>query len=402
MAAVTASNKTSCEIVFRDLRATLNTVIETGKQTDSPKIEAARDVILALENMKNAFSFNNIFSKEETKIDRIDQDRLATLRGMVTASQSDNNEVLLNIPARMQALISALGLPQWRPCLTGVNPQYVTVIGNEFTVSFSGKFKYAADAQYVPFLTLPGQRQFNPIKATTDCLTFRVTYIFKDATNDKRGLVAATLTVPFKNELMPKDRRVFTYNILLGALPLAPAKNIKVTYSWTVIQPGIATPYLSPLTIHDGKDLPASISNEKKVHFLASEGSHINKEIVEVISSPEHTRGRHESAIIEKTDTYVAVKLRVENEENQVSSVGLRVKFDEIPQIKVVQTSEPEEVVLRWGQEKELQQKNFKVEYDSSDGRHFVITGVDNTKPYLKVVDRNGKHFLIAEAPKDL
>lgn len=401
--AAASMNKTSCEIVFRDLKATLNTVIEMGKQTDSPKIEAARDVILALENMKNAFSYNNILSKEETKVDRIDQERLTTLRGMVTDSQSDNNEVLLNIPVRMQKLISSLGLPLWRPCLTGVNPQYgAAVNGSEFTVSFSGKFKYATDAQYVPFLTLPGQRQFNPVKATADCLTFRVTYTFKDVTNDKRGLVAATLTVPFENELKRNDRRVSIYNILLGALPLAPAKNIKVTYSWTVIQPGVATPYLSPLTIHDGKDLPASVSNEKKIHFFASEGSHINKETVEVISSPEHTRGRHESAIIETTDTYVAVKLKVENEENQFSSVGLRVKFDEIPQIKVEQTSKPEEVVLRWGQEKELQQKSFKVEYDSSDGRHFVITGADSTKPYLKVVERNGKFFLVAEAPKDL
>lgn len=390
---------TSCAVVLRDLRGALNDIMV---DQPLPKREAARNVILALENARNVFDYNGVLSKLEDEIDSVHKERLTALRGMITAIQSDNNEVLLNIPARVQALISSLGLPRWQPCLVGINPQYVAVVnGNEFVVSFLGRFKYATKNGYKPFLTL-GQRQLEPIEATVDRLTFKVTHTFKDATNENRDWVVAKLTVPFENGKVMYDGRIYTYDVLLGSLPLAAGKNVKVTYSWTVIQQGTVTRYLSPLTIFDGKDLLPPESNEKTLHILASEGSLIKKDTVEVISSPEHTKGQQEVAVIETTDKHVAVKMKVQNAVDQIGSVGFRVKFDEIPQIQVPQTSDPEGIVLRWGQEIELQPKAFKVEFDSYDGSHFVITGADSTKPYLKVVERNGKHFLVAEAPKDL
>ncbi len=397
--AAASINGTSCAVVFRNLRGALNDVmvVET-----LPKREAARNVILALENTRNAFDYHGVLSKQEDEVDSVNKERLAILRGMVTAIQSGTNEVLLNIPGRVQALISSLGLPRWRPCLVGVDPQYVAVVnGNEFVVSFLGKFKYATDEKYKPFLTLPDQRKFEPIKATTDRLIFRVTQSpFKMASCDHRDWSEATLNVPFENGKVLYDRRIFTYNIWLGSLPLAAGKNVKVTYSWTVIQPGITKQYLSPLTILDGKLYTEC--NEKRVHFLASDGSLIKKDSVEVIPSPEHTKGQQEVVITETTDTQVAVKIKVQNVGDQTGSVGFQVQFDEIPQMKIEHTSEPEEIVLRWGQETELQPKAFQIDYDSYDGSHFVITGVDSTKPYLKVVERSGNFFLIAEASKDL
>lgn len=397
--AAASMNGTSCAVVLRDLRSALNDVM---MDQPLPKREAARNVILALENVKNAFDYNGVLSKQEEEVERVIKERLATLRGMVSAIQSDNNEVLLNIPGRVQALISSLGLPRWQPCLVGVNPQYVAVVnGNEFVVSFLGKFKYAMEEKYKPYLMI-GQRKSDPIEATADRLTFRVSHNpFNMADCDHRDWAEATLTVPFENGKVLYDRRIFIYNILLGALPLAAGKNVKVTYSWSVIQQGTAIRNLSPLTIFDGKDLLPPESNEKTVHFLASEGSLIKKDTIEVISSPEHTKGQQEIAVIETTDNHVAVKMKVQNVVDQIGSVGFRVKFDEIPQIQVPQTSDPEGIVLRWGQEIELQPKAFKVEFDSFDGNHFVITGADSTKPYLKVVERSGKFFLVAEAPKD-
>ncbi|MBS0649014.1 MAG: hypothetical protein JSS10_07315 [Verrucomicrobia bacterium] len=136
-------NKTSCATVLQDLTTALESII-ANETHGSSKTAAARSAMLAVENARNVFDYKKVLAKEESEVDNIFQRQLDTLRGIAETVRSENSEAHQNIAARVQAFITPLCKCTWRPCVTGINPQYAVITnGNECIISIFGKFYYA-------------------------------------------------------------------------------------------------------------------------------------------------------------------------------------------------------------------------------------------------------------------
>lgn len=387
-------NKTSCATVLKDLTSALELIIVNGN-LDSPKTAAARSAMLAVENARNVFDYKGILSKEENEVDGIFQKRLETLRGIVEAVRSENGEAHQNVASRVQAFITSLCTCTWRPCLTGINPQYVVITnGNEFIVSFFGKFAYAEISGYTPFLTL-GHHQAQLIAANTGCLKFKVTYNFPNVSVEKRDIAKATLNVPFENGKILWDGKLFSYNVWIGALPTGPSKEIKVTYSWSEVTGYEKQYHRTALVILNGKDFQASSSIERKISFYSTEGYEIAKSTVHL--NPRSRDTKSELKVVEIAKDHFDVKVKIPAQGN----LEFYAEFNEFKAILVTKKS-VETTVLRWNQSSELESdKEFRIECRTFDGRDYVITAADRTQPYLHVGEKNGKLCLVAVPPQD-
>jgi hypothetical protein len=390
----TSMNKTSCATVLKDLTSALELIIVKGNLS-SPKIEAARSAMLAVENARNVFDYKGVLSKEESEVDSIFQKHLDTLRGIIATVRSENNEAHQNVVSRVQAFITSLCTCEWRPCVTGVNPQYAVLTnGNEFFISFFGKFRYATRNGYSPSLIL-GNHEFYPIEATTGCLKFKVTYNFPNVSEERRDIARATLTVPFENGKILWDGKLFSYNVWIGALPTGPSKQIKVTYSWSEVVAYDKKPHRTATVVLNGKDLQSSSSIERKVTFYSTEGYEINKLTVQLYSRAKDSK--NELKVVDIAKDHFDVKMKIPAQGN----LEFYAEFDESKAISEIKKS-VEHKVLTWNQSLELlSDKEFRIEYRTFDGKDYVITAADHTQPYLHVGGKNGKLYLFAVPPQD-
>lgn len=395
MAAAASMNSTNCATVLKDLTSALELIIVNGN-LGSPKTEAARSAMLAVENARNVFDYKGVLLKKESEVDNIFQKHLDTLRGIAETVRSENNEAHQNVASRVQAFITSLCTCTWRPCLTGINPQYAAITnGNEIIVSFFGKFAYAETKGYTPFLTL-GNCEAHLIGATTGCLKFKVTYNFPNVSMEKRDIARATLNVPFENGKILWDGKLFSYNVWIGVLPTGPSKEIKVTYSWAEITGYEKKHHRTAAVTLNGKDFQSYSSIERKIAFYSTEGFEIEKSTVQL--HPRSKDAKNELKVVEIAKDHFDVKVKIPAQGN----LEFYAEFDEFKAILVTKKS-VETTVLRWNQSSELESdKEFRIECRTFDGKDYVITAADRTQPYLHVGEKNGKLCLVAVPPQDL
>ena len=392
--ATPATSRRVSEIIH-ELNSSINAFIQTEiaeiKTADlNPKIEAAINVSIAIENAKNCYDSREVLGCTLDKVDESVRRQLTECQDMVEVIKSRNSILMQGLARRTQALVQSLQLAKWQPQLIAVDPNYVIISNERFHVSFLGQFHYAATNRVYEFV-LSNQRYAVPLVSTGDKLSFVVpipTDLLHYSAFDHCHFMQGTLNVTYKNGWMPNQLKRASFNIWIRAFPLKIGE-ITAFYSNKHVITREFTSVGMRLKRHD----------RHRIFIEPSRGWRIvpNTPVLLSNGNPPHPL---------QPDQYnercvdLKLELTPESESREV-----QVKFQETQEV-VEETEFSRSIELKWGQEHVLRQEPgiqlLRIECASFDRQKFIITGPDETKPYLKAKKCEGGLRLIAEAPQQI
>ncbi len=191
----------------------------------SASIEAAVFLLVAMTNAENIY--RDCVPEDQQvqwKAKKIEQ-----FNRMIACLQK-TDYCRLNLSTKIRKSIDSGTKHGWFPKVYSVNPQHVVPM-EVFTLKVYGKFKYADTAdfgnKYTPTLKL-GDRTFEPIKARSDCLTFKPSFgaganPFQE---NSCTLFYGKLVVPYKSGYVTGSN--FEFDLPVRALPTC-AGTIEIT-----------------------------------------------------------------------------------------------------------------------------------------------------------------------------
>lgn len=218
--------------LWKDVNQSIEEAIKKAKCAGVDlKVDAGRELLLAIENTKNAFANSMNLSTE--KANKVISDHLVEITKMVQDIKLEDQETLRKLGPRTQQLMNTLPLANWEPKVNSMTPKLVVIDSTVSTIliTIEGNFKCAATKGFEPSLTL-AEHTFKPIKSTTQTLEFQVpaAVAFANASPFMRTYTPGTLQVPYEAGWIWSDIKTSQYKGWLAALPLN-AGNIRVYYA---------------------------------------------------------------------------------------------------------------------------------------------------------------------------
>ncbi len=367
------------------------------------EVEAGREVSIAIENAKNAFSQS--LNEAMDRIDRTARSTLDQLSSMVQEVQERNQIALKTIAARVQQLINTLPFAQLQPQVTDVSPRYIVPARQSYNVSikFFGNFPFSSLAQFKPLLSIGGQK-FAASENTTQELDFSVssTVLFPPTSVDplKCSLVSAELSLPWERSEwwgLKKVSEVAQYKIQIGALPSSPGR---ITFQYTTPRVVTERQRFVQGVFHLSSTREAGNNDQKDVPFTVTPhaGWHVirgTSRVERYLPHGECTRPYFVSDAGDRV-TYKASTIHI-----SAGSAGIMdfcIGFDESREY-TVQDPHTQNVALHWGDSVVLAQNVGKLVFDAFDGSHAEFAGADLSNRFIKIKDEGGNLIVSAADP---
>lgn len=371
-------------------------------------IEAGRQVGIAIQNAENAYvnSMNKTMDKvDETVIKGINQ-----ITSMVQDLQDRNEKALKEMGDRAQLLIDSLPWHDKQPKLMQVMPRYtvISTITKEIFFQFNGNFEFAGTKGFEPTLVF-GDQKFQLAKSETKSLGFEVINSVFEGSMERRSYVVGSLQIPWDDApwYWPwSNKRVDTYKVWLGALPLSPGK-ITVEYK-KAHEERRSQPHVSK-SLHAEGHYPNDWTDR---HFteMTTLGWQVvpssSKFVVEKEPGRDTPHGNWDKKISEGIDRIDCTVACGGWDGKHMGIVDFHLEYTEFQNVTVFSKRQVE-ITLKWGDsrilESDVEGEQFsKLTFVSFDDRIIDFAGPDTSKPYIKLRDQGGKMVVSAEVPDEV
>lgn len=372
------------------------------------EIEAGREVGLAVENAKNAFSQS--LNESMDRIDSTMRKAMDQLSSMAQEVQERNEVALRTTTARVQQFINTLPFANLQPQVTDVTPRYIVPVPEDkkynVSIKFFGNFMFAAHEAHQPELLVNGQN-FVPSANTTQELDFSVpsTVLFPPGSTDpsKVSLVSAQLNIPWQRSEfwgMRHITEVDQYRIQMGALPSSPGQ---ITFQYTTprvvreqqkfIQGGFHLASTREAGNDDQKDVPFKVTPHTGWHVVRG-----SSRIEQFCGQGDYS---YPHLISDDADAVVYQATTIHHGAGSSGSMDFSIAFDEYREV-TVQDPHSENIVLNWGDSVAITQAVGRIIFQAFDGSHAEFAGADLSNRYIKIRDQGGTLIVSTADPSTL
>jgi hypothetical protein len=386
--------------LMKDVSQTITDAVQQGETAGiNLEVEASRQVAIGVQNMQNAYQKS--FDKTAEEVGQVAAKQINDLTVMVQGIQDHDQDIINGIESKIQQMILTMPFVGGEPQVRKVLPKYV-VIGAQtadFVVSFDGLFKWASREGFTPTLTL-GETQFTPENGT-QLLSFRIPVGTMTALMKNCSYLLGSLQAPWDAGWIRTDKKVDTFNIWIGALPLSPG-DIKVQYVKTEAE-RITRDLEENHTITLDPGL-----RSKKVVLMTQPGWHLFPGSSH-LGITNNQNGACGMSLPTEFDDRVEYTITI-NPNVPRASPNFNIGFTEYQDVEETVKTREESADLRWGGSvalltnpgERVQTIGF-TPFDAppDSPRPFVVfTGADVSNQYVKVIDEDGTLRLVATVPQ--
>lgn len=321
------------------------------------KVEAARDVAMAVSNTHFACEYSKVLLTLRDKVNDTVKGHLNELESMLEALKSDNNDSILALTNRVQNLIQSLKLADGPPKWTGMSPRYAYVVSGRFNVIISGIFTHAIVDVARYNLTI--KNCLVEKKKQADSLSFDLIPqegFFPEWANSISYLFEGELEVEYKYYALSYKAK---YSVWLATHPLA----CKVSLSVPSIKT-IKHTFRSATYNLDRKDFNTKEEIERKQTIWATDGWRITStpKFYSTVTDEHHPKGK-------MIDNYLIMILTLPKGRDKISAYLEFEESKDVYDTKEVTTSSHE---LLWGKSLEINSQKFKLEFSFGDMKYTV------------------------------
>jgi len=386
--------------MFKTLMDRVDNAIELARESGrAVVIQAGSEARVAIANAEMAYG--NSLNKSRDAVDTEVNNMLQHISLMVSKLERDTGDDAKKAMDAAQLITNTLPFSKETPQLRVVKPAFVSSSPKEdVAITMLGNFPQGLDQK--PYLELNGNKKLSPAENTTLKFKFLIPPSeFKTSGDNRIHLTKARFVVPYETGgPIGKARKDGVFLVILGTLPPSPGK----------------------IVLHSKKvrDVPKREHKRTQTWQQHSSNDDLKDRIYE---SPTHLGWQ-----IDPTSVQFVREWSQGDENDQWSKrligtdggkvvysvttiyhrIGTSGKVNFHLEYDIVKTDHEEywkdDVVdLRWGQSKSFMLKpgDWKVIFDSFDGRHQEYLGVSNQDRYLKLtVENTGLTLSIPEAAK--
>ncbi|MFT4016993.1 MAG: hypothetical protein QM668_08535 [Agriterribacter sp.] len=396
-------------VALKQLSSELSQAIENAKNAGlNLEIEAGREVALSIESFKNAYSSS--LDLTINKLDPLIRKQWESIKGLTNQIQSQTVASLNDVAMQTQQIVDALPFRSHQPHLRSFTPAFIVPSQHnyEVVVRCKGNFEDIGDKDYRASLQLGGH--IYPNGGTNQEPEFHIPIAeFMKSTNVEKykfGYVKCIISFPWKDKyfhLFPK-KSIDTYSLYIGMLPLQPGRIIltqKITTPNILYQTHVSTPPHRQSSCSDGgnidkKDVPyvetpeagwtvvrgTSKFNEinpqgdRGVRFMSDDGNRVQYNV----STYHHGITGGPSGCLDFTISFTETK------------EDLKVSYSDIP------------FDINWGDSKtiDIAVGEWKITFTAFDGSVNEFKGVDNTNPFIQIIEVGGVNKIITANPGKL
>jgi hypothetical protein len=381
-------------------------VMDARNSANSVGMEMGREAALAIANARTAYSdaLNDTIDKLDPKI----KDTTDKLQSLVEDIKSGAVNTVDLATSRAQQIVNSLPFRNNEPQVTAITPRFaVPSEKTPIVIRFQGNFPNSSMSGFEPFLLISGKRYQS--QNSTQQLSFVIPsgeeFHFGSAENaGKLQFAQVTLAVPWRDSSwwgLVHTRKEDHFNLIIGSLPSSPG-NITIIHTTTsstpVTQDAQSGPFHQASTRENGnnddKGHPYLVTPDAGWHVVRGSTS------FKVFSAQGDWS---QSFVSDDADRIQYSVTTIHHGAGVSGSVDFRILYKETTtQVKNGSTSE--NMDLEWGDSKSFSYPagSWKIVFTSFDGKHFEITGSDQTNPFLDVKNLNGSMVVSTRDPATL
>ncbi|WP_437641796.1 hypothetical protein [Sorangium sp. So ce854] len=361
---------------FRDVIAGLIREFESASK--GILIQAGGEVFIAVQNAEVAYE--RMLTKTFDELDASVQGAMHGIAALIDRLEQQIAADASSIMSDAQTIITALPFASKMPIVASFGPRYVALSSADYplTVDVKGNFLQAADPDFRPHIIV-AERRIEPIEITTQQLKFQIPTHLLPA----RAAGAECFSSAELNLLVPYDlgafhrKKIANFKLFLGVLPPSPGT--------IVLKKRKLTPrsQVKPVSSYSWRQ--HSSDDDLSEHYCAdpppAEWSVVPGSATFII---EWSQGRlNEDWFYNWERDRPSVCFKVTTIHRVLGTSG-KVNFHFDYQIERTWDEvswDEERVSLGWGDSRsyDLKPGEWKVVFDSFDGRHYEIAGSEST-----------------------
>jgi hypothetical protein len=377
------------------------------------QMEAGREVYLALQNAKNAYSE----SLNET-FDRADKSVKSTISQLHSAADDVSRNAfgsLDQLTRRMQTTVNSLPFRQHQPQVAGVRPRFLTPTssGTPLQVTYEGNFEFASRTGFTPALSVSGH-VVPVVNNTTQELGFQIPRsllgIPGSIAADAVHYIPVELSVPWQESKLfgiRRSRRTDTYRLLVGVLPASPGQ-ISVTHYTTrdVVERRrfssneFVQCSLAECGNNDHLDVPYCVSPDAGFTIVRGTSSFDQR----------WNEGQNSHTFVSDDGGKACYNVSTVHKTIGASGKAIwRISFDEekrtaVPDSTVTIVNDSQKIGLHWGDQLTFPYPagSYLVQFTGFDGTRGAFRSADASNRLLTIADQAGNLVLVAAKPASL
>jgi hypothetical protein len=211
-------------IVLNNLLDRIESVIHTAaNEARGVIMQAGSEAYSTIQAAKVAYQES--LNKTVDRLDAVTTKKLQEMETMVNTLEQNVASQTDLVALQAQQIVNTLPFSNELPQLTTIKPKFQSVNDATMQLEMRGNFRFADKIGFKPTLRV-FQKTYQVAQNTSQSLIFRISPNLTNLGSAKMNILKMTLSVPYEATkfLLVKEKRISTYDLILGILPNSPGK----------------------------------------------------------------------------------------------------------------------------------------------------------------------------------